>query len=94
MFIIWGNKLMTKGVKENPLGLQSLKHFLLRSKENSFTKTFSLNSLKENFVYKVTKGFPLASKAVSHTSVFHCVVKFLAKFLSIKFVGFSMSKHE
>ena len=47
----------------------SLKHFPLRSKENSFTKAFSINCLKDKSVYKVTKNFPLTSMADSHNSV-------------------------
>ena len=59
---------MLQQLKENPLGLQSQKGFPLRSKENSFTKAFSINYLKEKSVYKVTKDFPLTSMADSHNS--------------------------
>ena len=60
---------MQQQLKENPLGLQSLKDFPLRSKVNSFTKAFPFNCLKEKSVYKVTKDFPLTSKVNSHNSV-------------------------
>ena len=60
---------MLQQLKETPLGLQSLKYFPLRCKENSFTKAFSFNCLKEKSVYKVTKDFPLTSAADSHNSV-------------------------
>ena len=68
---------MLSQLKENTLGLLSLKDFPLRSKENSFTKAFSFNCLKEKSVYKVTKDFPLTSKAGSHNSV---VILYTCKF--------------
>ena len=39
-----------------------------QNKENSFTKGFSINCLKEKYVYKITKDFPLTSVAGSHNS--------------------------
>ena len=41
----------------------------LRSKEKSFSKGFFINCLKEKYVYKITKDFPLTSTADSHNSV-------------------------
>ena len=45
------------------------KAFPLRSNENSFTKGCSIICLKEKYVYKVTKAFPLSSIADLHNSV-------------------------
>ena len=59
---------MLQQLKENPLGLQSLKDFPLRSKVNSFTKGFSIECLKEKYVYRITKDFPL-SQLQSYNSV-------------------------
>ena len=35
-------------------------------KAYSFTKGFCINSLKEKYVYKITKDFPLTSTTDSH----------------------------
>ena len=57
-------------LKENTLDLLFVKHFTLKSKENCFTKGFSINSLKERSVYKTSKDFSLISMADSHNCAY------------------------
>ena len=64
---------MLQQLKKNPLGLQSVKHFPIKSKENSFTKVFSFICLKEKYVYKITKDFLVR---LIHTTVQYSFLKY------------------
>ena len=59
-----GNAVVAKGKS-----FRSVKHFPLRSKENSFAEGFSIHCLKEKYLYKIIKDFLLTSTADSHNSV-------------------------
>lgn len=53
--------------EENALD-RSLKHFPLTTGESFFAKAFSINRLKEMYLYEITEDFPLTSIADSHSS--------------------------